>query len=209
MAQPSRFGKPQFTRSQLEDHMCTSATARSLLAGLVLTVAAAPLHAQRVEAGVAVYGGPVAGHVIVRDGYSTYHRPYARRVYVVERPRIVVVERSTATARPSTGRAAVPARHRLLPGRPLLRPLGRSQVRGPRGRSVGARRPVLPRRWPLRLRPALGPLTCPAPSGARSPRSRQPQKVEIRHPPGFPFIRSVAVHVNWLTATRRCHRTMK
>jgi hypothetical protein len=78
--------------------MCTSATARSLLAGLVLTVAAAPLHAQRVEAEVAVYGGPVAGHVIVRDGYSrdgysTYHRPYARRVYVVERPRIVVIER--------------------------------------------------------------------------------------------------------------------
>lgn len=94
MAQPSRFGKPQFTRSQLEDHMCTSATARSLLAGLVLTVAAAPLHAQRVEAGVAVYGGPVAGHVIVRDGYSTYHRPYARRVYVVERPQIIVVERA-------------------------------------------------------------------------------------------------------------------
>jgi hypothetical protein len=73
--------------------MCTSATARSLLAGLALTVAAVPLHAQRVEAVVAVYGGPVAGHVIVRDGYSTYRRPVTRRVIVVERPRIVVVER--------------------------------------------------------------------------------------------------------------------
>jgi hypothetical protein len=73
--------------------MCTRATARSLVAGLALTVAAVPLQAQRVEAGVAVYSGPVAAHVIVRDGYSTYHRPYARRVYVVERPRIVVIER--------------------------------------------------------------------------------------------------------------------
>jgi hypothetical protein len=73
--------------------MCTSATVRSLLAGLVLTVVAVPLHAQRVEAGVVVYGGPVAGHVIVRDGYSTYRRPVTRRVYVVDRPRMVVVER--------------------------------------------------------------------------------------------------------------------
>jgi hypothetical protein len=73
--------------------MCTSAVARSLLAGLVLTVAAVPLQAQRVEAGVVVYGGPVAGHVIVRDGYSTYRRPYTRRVVVAERSRIVVVER--------------------------------------------------------------------------------------------------------------------
>lgn len=80
--------------------MCTSATARSLLAGLVLTVAAAPLHAQRVEAGVVVHSGPVAARVLVRDvysryrdGYSTYRRPVARRVIVVERPRIVVVER--------------------------------------------------------------------------------------------------------------------
>lgn len=70
--------------------MSTSATARSLIAGLVLTVAAVPLHAQRVEAGVVVRGGPVAGHVVVRDGYSTYQR---RRVIVAERPRVVVVER--------------------------------------------------------------------------------------------------------------------
>lgn len=73
--------------------MCTSATARSLLAGLVLTVAAVPLHAQRVEAAVVVHSGPVAARVLVRDGYSTYRRPVARRVVVVERPRIVVVER--------------------------------------------------------------------------------------------------------------------
>jgi hypothetical protein len=82
--------------------MYTSATARSLLAGLVLTVAAVPLHAQRVEAGVVVHGGPVAGHVVIRDGYSTYRRPYTRRVIVVERPRIVVVER---------GHRHRPARH--------------------------------------------------------------------------------------------------
>jgi hypothetical protein len=70
--------------------MNTSA-ACSLLAGLVIT--AAPLHAQRVEAGVVVHSGPVAGHVVIRDGYSTYRRPVERRVIVVERPRIVMVER--------------------------------------------------------------------------------------------------------------------
>ena len=71
--------------------MRTSAVAWSLIAGLVST--AVPLHAQRVEAGVVVRSGPVAGHVVIRDGYSTYRRPTARRVVVVERPRIVVVER--------------------------------------------------------------------------------------------------------------------
>ena len=70
-----------------------NASVSSLLAGLALTVAAVPLHAQRVEAGVVLHGGPVAGHVIVRDGYSTYRRPVTRRVIVVERPRIVAVER--------------------------------------------------------------------------------------------------------------------
>jgi hypothetical protein len=64
-----------------------------LVAGLALTVAAVPLQAQRVEAAVTISSGPVAGHVIVRDGYSTYHPPYARRAYVVDRPRIVVIER--------------------------------------------------------------------------------------------------------------------
>lgn len=77
--------------------MDTSVAARSLLAGFALTVAAVPLHAQRVQAGVVVHSGPVAGHVIVRDrydeGYSTYRRPNTRRVIVVERPRMVVVER--------------------------------------------------------------------------------------------------------------------
>jgi hypothetical protein len=68
-----------------------SAVAWSFIAGLVAT--AAPLHAQRVEAGVVVRSGPVAGHVVIRVGYSTYRRPPARRVVVVERPRIVAVER--------------------------------------------------------------------------------------------------------------------
>jgi len=71
--------------------MRTSAVTWSLIAGLLST--AVPLHAQRVEAGVVVRSGPVAGHVVIRDGYSTYRRPTARRVVVVERPRIVVVER--------------------------------------------------------------------------------------------------------------------
>ena len=71
--------------------MRTSAVTWSLIAGILS--AAVPLHAQRVEAGVVVRSGPVAGHVVIRDGYSTYRRPTARRVVVVERPRIVVVER--------------------------------------------------------------------------------------------------------------------
>ena len=63
----------------------------SLIVGLAAT--AAPLYAQQVRAGVVVRGGPVAGHVIVRDGYSTYRRPAPRRVVVVDRARIVLVER--------------------------------------------------------------------------------------------------------------------
>lgn len=52
---------------------------------------AAPLHAQLVHADVVVRGGPVLGHVVVDDGYSTYRRPPA---VVYERPaRVVVVER--------------------------------------------------------------------------------------------------------------------
>lgn len=79
--------------------MKTSAIAGSLLAGLVLIVS--PLHSQQVSGDVAVRGGPVAGHVVLGEGYSTYHRPTpvyrrppARRV-VVERysPRVIVVER--------------------------------------------------------------------------------------------------------------------
>jgi hypothetical protein len=63
--------------------MRTSAVTWSLIAGLLST--AVPLHAQRVEAGLVVRSGPVAGHVVIRDGYSTYRRPTARRVVVVER----------------------------------------------------------------------------------------------------------------------------
>lgn len=71
----------------------SNSAVRSLLAGLLLTVAGVPLQAQRVEAGVVVRGGPVAGHIVIRDGYSTYRRPVTRRVIVTERPRLVVVER--------------------------------------------------------------------------------------------------------------------
>lgn len=75
--------------------------AGSLLAGLL--AAASPAGAQNVAAEVVFGGGPVAGHVVVGDGYSTYRRPpvivhrypVARRVVVVERyaPRIIVIER--------------------------------------------------------------------------------------------------------------------
>ena len=63
--------------------------AGSLLIGLLLT---APLSAQQISAHVVVRGGPVAGHVVVANGYSTYRRPvvvdrYAPRVIVVERVR--------------------------------------------------------------------------------------------------------------------------
>jgi hypothetical protein len=71
--------------------MKTSTLAWSLVAGLA--VMAAPLHAQQVWAEVVVRGGPVAGRVVVDDGYSSYRRS-SRRV-VVERyaPRVVRVER--------------------------------------------------------------------------------------------------------------------
>ncbi len=70
--------------------------AGSLLCGLVLT---APLAAQQVAAQVFVRSGPVAGHVVVDHGYSTYRppasrHPDARRVVVERRaPRVIVVER--------------------------------------------------------------------------------------------------------------------
>lgn len=77
--------------------MKTSIVAGSLLTALTL---AAPLHAQQVAADVVLRSGPVAGHVVIGDGYSTYRRPvlYRRapeRVIVVERvaPRVLVVER--------------------------------------------------------------------------------------------------------------------
>ena len=76
--------------------MKTSIVAGSLLAALSL---AAPLRAQQVAADVVLRSGPVAGHVVIGDGYSTYRRPVVyrapARVIVVERvvPRVVVVER--------------------------------------------------------------------------------------------------------------------
>ncbi|MGH7498378.1 MAG: hypothetical protein ACREL3_05955 [Gemmatimonadales bacterium] len=86
--------------------MNASVLAGSLLTGLILT---APLSAQQVSADVIVRGGPVAGRVIVDNGYSTYRRPpvaayrrpEARRVVVVDRyaPRVIVVERVRAHKR--------------------------------------------------------------------------------------------------------------
>ena len=74
--------------------------AGSLLSGLLLT---APLSAQQIAGNVFVRSGPIAGHVVVENGYSTYRRPpvavyrhpEARRV---ERyaPRAIVVERVRA-----------------------------------------------------------------------------------------------------------------
>jgi hypothetical protein len=76
--------------------MKTSIIAGSLLTALTLTV---PLQAQQVAADVVLRSGPVAGHVVIGNGYSTYRRPVVyrapARVIVVERvvPRVVVVER--------------------------------------------------------------------------------------------------------------------
>jgi hypothetical protein len=69
--------------------MRTSVIAGSLLSGLVLV--AAPLQAQQVSADVVVRSGPVAGHVVVGDGYSTYRR--RPHVYRREAPRVIVIER--------------------------------------------------------------------------------------------------------------------
>jgi hypothetical protein len=81
--------------------MNASTIAGSLVASLVL--ATSPVQAQLVAANVVVRSGPVAGRVVVSNGYSTYHRPPVvvyrrapeRRVVVVERyrPRVIVVER--------------------------------------------------------------------------------------------------------------------
>jgi hypothetical protein len=81
--------------------MKPSVIAGSLLSGLVLV--ASSMQAQQVSADVVIRSGPVAGHVVVGDGYSTYHRPPVivyrrppvRRVVVVERygPRVIAVER--------------------------------------------------------------------------------------------------------------------
>jgi hypothetical protein len=66
--------------------MRTSIVAGSLLAALSL---ASPLRGQ-VSADVAVRSGPVAGRVVVGDGYSTYRRPV---VYRRAPARVIVVER--------------------------------------------------------------------------------------------------------------------
>ncbi len=60
----------------------STVAAGSLLLSLML--AAAPLQAQHVSADVVFRGGPVAGRMMVSPGYSTYRRPVARRIVVVE-----------------------------------------------------------------------------------------------------------------------------
>lgn len=71
--------------------MKTSTCAWSLVAGL--TLMAAPLYAQRVSAEVVVRRGPVAGRVVVDDGYSSYRRPVRRLVVERHAPRVLRVER--------------------------------------------------------------------------------------------------------------------
>ena len=66
--------------------MKTSIVAGSLLVALSLV---APLDAQ-VAADVIVRSGPVAGRVVVGDGYSSYRRPVVYRRAPV---RVIVVER--------------------------------------------------------------------------------------------------------------------
>lgn len=67
--------------------MKTSIVAGPLLAALSLV---APLHGQQVAADVVVRSGPVAGHVVIGDGYSTYRRQV---VYRRAPARVIVVER--------------------------------------------------------------------------------------------------------------------
>jgi hypothetical protein len=69
--------------------MRTSVVAGSVLSGMLLV--ASPSQAQRVSAHVVVRSGPVAGHVVVDDGYSTYRRRPV--VYHRVAPRMVVIER--------------------------------------------------------------------------------------------------------------------
>ncbi len=75
--------------------MRTSIVAGSLLAALSLV---APLAAQQVSADVVLRSGPVAGRVIVGDGYSTYHRPV---VYRRVPARVIVVERVYVRGHPA------------------------------------------------------------------------------------------------------------
>jgi len=68
--------------------MNTSIVAGSLLAALSLV---APLQGQQVAADVVLRSGPVAGRVMIGDGYSTYRRPVV--VYRRAPERVIVVER--------------------------------------------------------------------------------------------------------------------
>ena len=68
--------------------MKASIVAGSLLAALSLVT---PARAQQVAADVVVRSGPVAGRVVIGDGYSTYRRPAV--VYRRAPERVIVVER--------------------------------------------------------------------------------------------------------------------
>lgn len=68
--------------------MNTSIVAGSLLAALSLVT---PLQGQQVSGSVVIRSGPVAGHVVVGNGYSTYRRPVV--VYRRAPARVIVVER--------------------------------------------------------------------------------------------------------------------
>ena len=153
--------------------MKTSIVAGSLLAALSLV---APLQAQQVAADVVVRSGPVAGRVVVGDGYSTYRRPvvYRRvpaRVIVVER----VVRASWSAAarkhwqpRRATGRWCVYYRDgryydRYVRGWPAMREVVVYERTGGYYHecdddAIGTTATTTPR--PLR-RPRLGRLTCP------------------------------------------------
>lgn len=67
--------------------MKTSIVAGSLLAVLSLVT---PARAQQVAADVVLRSGPVAGRVVIGEGYSTYRRPVA---YRPAPERVIVVER--------------------------------------------------------------------------------------------------------------------
>lgn len=109
----------------------------SLLTGLALST---PSSAQQVAASVVVRSGPVAGRVIVGNGYSTYRRPpvvayrhpEARRVVIDQyAPRVIVVERVRGR-----GRGNYWARHGYRPVT-LFYVDGRYYDRRVRGNSVG------------------------------------------------------------------------
>jgi hypothetical protein len=91
LARPSHLAVFAVSPSTVEAYMKTSILAWSLVAGLAFM--APPLHAQHASAKVVVRGGPVAGRVLIDDGYSSYRRPARRVIVGLYAPRAVRVER--------------------------------------------------------------------------------------------------------------------